>query len=118
MKLNDQVNLQTASDLTYFAIPDVTARIKYLETSKAQAAAEQHERLGSLGEVVVTDAVGPDQINAIVAKMTGISVTRLRSSEKEKILHMENHLHVTTAYAARPRPRHVQGYHARLRPDQ
>jgi ATP-dependent Clp protease ATP-binding subunit ClpB len=85
-------DLQTASDLTYYAIPDTTAAIKRLEAAKAQAAAEQHERLGSMGEVAVTDAVGPDQINAIVAKQTGIPVTRLRSSEKEKILHMESHL--------------------------
>jgi ATP-dependent Clp protease ATP-binding subunit ClpB len=85
-------DLQTASDLAYYAIPDVTAKIKYLETARAQAAAEQHERLGSMGEVAVTDAVGPDQINSIVARSTGIPVTRLRSSEKEKILHMESHL--------------------------
>lgn len=85
-------DLQTASDLAYFAIPDVAAKIKYLETAKAQAAAEQHERLGSMGEVAVADAVGPDQINSIVARSTGIPITKLRSSEKEKILHMESHL--------------------------
>lgn len=85
-------DLQTASDLTYYAIPDVTAKIKYMETAKAQAAAEQAERMGSMGEVAVTDAVGPDQINTIVARSTGIPVNRLRSSEKEKILHMESHL--------------------------
>ncbi|RJE17321.1 Heat shock protein, partial [Aspergillus sclerotialis] len=45
-----------------------------------------------MGEVSPTDAVGPEQINAIVAKMTGIPITRLRASEKEKILHMEQHL--------------------------
>lgn len=85
-------DLQTASDLTYYAIPDTTAKIKALEAARAQADAEQHMRLGSLGEASPTDAVGPEQINAIVAKMTGIPVTRLRASEKEKILHMEQHL--------------------------
>ncbi|KAK5023077.1 Heat shock protein hsp98 [Exophiala sideris] len=85
-------DVQTASDLEYYAIPDVTAKIKQLEASRAQADAEQHARLGSMGEVSPTDAVGPEQINAIVAKMTGIPVTRLRASEKEKILHMEQHL--------------------------
>lgn len=85
-------DLQTASDLTYYAIPDVTAKIRGLETARAHADAEQHARLGSMGEVSATDAVGPEQINAIVAKQTGIPVTKLRSSEKEKILHMEQHL--------------------------
>ncbi|OAP64409.1 hsp98-like protein [Fonsecaea erecta] len=85
-------DLQTASDLTYYAIPDVAAKIKNLENARAQADAEQHARLGAMGEVSPTDAVGPEQINAIVAKMTGIPITRLRASEKEKILHMEQHL--------------------------
>merc|ERR1711939_1225270 len=85
-------DLQTASDLTYYAIPDVTAKIKQLENARAQADAEQHARLGAMGEVSPTDAVGPEQINAIVSKMTGIPITRLRASEKEKILHMEQHL--------------------------
>ena len=85
-------DLQTASDLTYFAIPDVTAKIKGLEAARAHADAEQHARLGSLGEASPTDAVGPEQINTIVAKQTGIPITRLRASEKEKILHMEQHL--------------------------
>ncbi|RMJ20699.1 Heat shock protein, partial [Aspergillus sp. HF37] len=85
-------DLQTASDLTYYAIPDVAAKIKALENARAQADAEQHARLGAMGEVSPTDAVGPEQINAIVAKMTGIPITRLRASEKEKILHMEQHL--------------------------
>lgn len=85
-------DIQTASDLTYYAIPDVTAKIKSLEMERAQADAENHARLGSVGEVSVTDAVGPEQITAIVAKQTGIPITRLRASEKEKILHMEQHL--------------------------
>ncbi|RMZ78415.1 hypothetical protein DV738_g3929, partial [Chaetothyriales sp. CBS 135597] len=85
-------DIQTASDLTYYAIPDVVEKIKNLETLKAQAAAEQHEALGALGEVTVADAVGPDQINAIVARQTGIPITKLRSTEKEKLLNMESHL--------------------------
>ena len=85
-------DLQTASDLTYYAIPDVTHRIRELENDRAQADAEQHARLGSMGEVSPTDAVGPEQINAIVSKQTGIPITRLRASEREKILKMEQQL--------------------------
>ncbi len=85
-------DLQTASDLTYYAIPDVAHKIKELENDRAQADAEQHARLGSMGDISPTDAVGPEQINAIVAKSTGIPVTRLRASEKQKILQMEQQL--------------------------
>jgi len=41
---------------------------------------------------MVTDTVDADQINEIVARWTGIPVTRLRTSEKEKLIHMEKAL--------------------------
>lgn len=85
-------DLQTASDLTYFAIPDVTAKIKQLENARAQEEAEARARIGAMGEATPTDAVGPEQIQAIVARQTGIPIQRLRASEKEKILHMEQYL--------------------------
>ena len=84
-------DIQTASDLQYYAIPDVLSRIKELEKEKAQAEVEQAERTGD-DTVASTDSVGPEQINSIVAKQTGIPITRLRASEKEKILHMERNL--------------------------
>lgn len=80
-------DLQTASDLKYYAIPDVEARIETLEHEKARA--EQDERRSSVTEPLITDAVGPDQINEIVGRWTGIPVTRLKTTEKEKLLQME-----------------------------
>ncbi|EXJ90043.1 hsp98-like protein [Capronia epimyces CBS 606.96] len=85
-------DLQTASDLTYYAIPDVTAKIKQLENARAQEEAESRARVGDMGDATPTDAVGPEQIQSIVAKQTGIPIQRLRASEKEKILHMEQYL--------------------------
>lgn len=87
-------DLQTASDLLYYAMPDTKARIEQLEADRARADAELYERRGSEGvqEAMLTDAVGPDQINEIVARWTGIPVTRLRTSEKDKLLQMEKHL--------------------------
>ncbi|KAL2038635.1 hypothetical protein N7G274_008683 [Stereocaulon virgatum] len=84
-------DLQTASDLLYYAMPDTKARIEQLEADRAKADAEIYSRSGAEGgaEAMLTDAVGPDQINEIVARWTGIPVTRLRTSEKDKLLHME-----------------------------
>ncbi|KAF2199384.1 heat shock protein [Delitschia confertaspora ATCC 74209] len=82
-------DLATASDLKYYAIPDVEARITQLEKEKARADAEMYNAQGGHGAPLITDAVGPDQINEIVARWTGIPVTRLRTTEKEKLLHME-----------------------------
>lgn len=83
---------QTASDLIYYAIPDVEKRIEKLEHDRTVAHQEEMARAGENGDTLVTDTVGPDQINEIVARWTGIPVTRLRTTEKDKLLNMEKHL--------------------------
>jgi len=85
-------DFSTASDLQYYAIPDLEQRIAKLETEKLKAEADLYNRHGSVGESMITDAVGPDQINEIVSRWTGIPITRLKTTEKEKLLQMEKHL--------------------------
>ena len=86
-------DIETASDLKYYAIPNVKARIDQLEAERVRADAEQSARRGSdAGNALLTDDVGPDQINEIVARWTGIPVTRLKTSEKDKLLQMEKYL--------------------------
>ena len=86
-------DLQKASDYQYFAIPDVKARIEQLETERARADAELYARSGNdSGAALIADSVGPDQINEIVARWTGIPVTRLKTTEKDKLLQMERYL--------------------------
>ncbi|KAL8842231.1 MAG: hypothetical protein Q9170_000637 [Blastenia crenularia] len=87
-------DLQTASDLMYYAIPDVQNRIAELEADRARSDAELMARTGAdaADAMTATDAVGPDQINDIVARWTGIPITRLKTSEKDKLLHMEKQL--------------------------
>lgn len=79
-----------AADLLYYAIPEQEAYIKDLEKQKklADAALSENNHPDS-GGALITDVVGPDQINEIVARATGIPVTRLKASEKDKILNME-----------------------------
>ncbi|KAK4135452.1 heat shock protein HSP98 [Trichocladium antarcticum] len=81
-----------AADLQYYAIPEQEQAIKRLEKEKAAADSALNENGGDAGGSMVTDVVGPDQINEIVARWTGIPVTRLRTSEREKLLHMEQAL--------------------------
>ncbi|MCJ1227780.1 Heat shock protein hsp98 [Toensbergia leucococca] len=86
-------DIQTASDLLYYAIPDVKARIEQLESDRARIDADLSTSRGpDAGEAMLTDSVGPDQINEIVAKWTGIPITRLRTTEKDKLLQMEKYL--------------------------
>ncbi|QIW96200.1 hypothetical protein AMS68_001718 [Peltaster fructicola] len=80
-------DLSTASDLKYYAIPDVEARIAQLEKEKIRS--EQENKHIADGETLMADAVGPEQIQEIVGRWTGIPVTRLKTTEKEKLLQME-----------------------------
>ena len=73
-------DLATASDLRYYALPDLQSRLAQLEAKKAEEDAK--EGSGS-------DTVTPEAIADIVARWTNIPVTRLMSSEKEKLLRME-----------------------------
>ena len=75
-------DLATASDLRFYALPDLQARLEKLEAKKA---AEDAASGGS-------DNVTSDQIAEIVAKWTNIPVTRLVSTEKEKLLKLEKTL--------------------------
>ncbi|KAL2262637.1 hypothetical protein VTK26DRAFT_617 [Humicola hyalothermophila] len=81
-----------AADLQFYAIPEQEQLIKRLEKEKAAADAALNDEGQDNGGSMVTDLVGPDQINEIVARWTGIPVTRLKTSEKEKLLHMEHAL--------------------------
>ncbi|KAI2630914.1 heat shock protein [Hypoxylon sp. NC1633] len=80
----------TAADLQYYAIPEQENAIKELERQKAAADAALSQN--DMGGSMVTDVVGPDQINEIVSRWTGIPVTRLKTSEKDKLIHMERAL--------------------------
>ncbi|KAB8213672.1 P-loop containing nucleoside triphosphate hydrolase protein [Aspergillus novoparasiticus] len=82
----------TAADLEYYAIPETKTLIERLEVDRAKADEERRTRSGDAGETLLADAVGPDQINEIVARWTGIPVTRLKTTEKDKLLNMEKHL--------------------------
>jgi ATP-dependent Clp protease ATP-binding subunit ClpB len=83
---------QTAADIEYYAIPETKALIERLEADRAKADAERRANQTDGGEALLADAVGPEQINEIVARWTGIPVTRLKTTEKDKLLNMEKHL--------------------------
>jgi ATP-dependent Clp protease ATP-binding subunit ClpB len=73
-------DLQVASDLRYGAIPDLKSRLERLEQKKAEEDAENGSG---------TDIVTPESIAEIVSRWTNIPVTRLVTTEKEKLLRLE-----------------------------
>jgi ATP-dependent Clp protease ATP-binding subunit ClpA len=70
-------DITTASDLRYYAIPDLQKRLEALERKKETE------------EPSVNDSVTPEAIAEIVSRWTSIPVTRLMSTEREKLLRME-----------------------------
>ncbi|KIK92316.1 hypothetical protein PAXRUDRAFT_830053 [Paxillus rubicundulus Ve08.2h10] len=74
-------DLQVASDIRYYALPESQSKLERLQTK----AAEQ-EANGTTSPDIVT----PEHIGEIVARWTSIPVTRLMSTEKEKLLRMEH----------------------------
>ena len=74
-------DLTTASDLRYYALPELQQRLESLLAKQAD-----EEKSGVEG---AADTVTPEQIAEIVARWTSIPVTRLMSTEKEKLLRME-----------------------------
>ena len=64
---------------------------KQLENDIAAQQEQLRNRQGA--EAMVKEEVTPDDIADVVARWTGIPVTRMLQSEREKLLHLEDELH-------------------------
>ena len=73
------------------------AKIKYGDIPELQSTlAEQEARLReihSTGQALLTEEVTEEDVAQVVAKWTGIPVSRLMEGEVEKLIHMEERLH-------------------------
>ncbi len=77
-------DLATASDLKFYALPDLETKLQQL-----QAAERKREEEGKDAD---HNAVTADAIAAIVSRWTGIPVSRMLESEKNKLLRLERTL--------------------------
>ena len=72
------------------------ARLKYSDMPALQkqlAEAEQRAEKRAGGDTLVHDTVTEEEIANIVAKWTGIPVSKLMEGEREKLLHLEDVIH-------------------------
>ena len=67
------------------------AEIRYGELPELER--ELEERAAPEGEPMVKEEVDEDDVAAVVARWTGIPVSRLLEGETEKLIHMEERLH-------------------------
>ncbi len=83
---NRETDLQRAAELQYGLIPD-------LESKVADAEARLAELHAGDGGTMLADEVTEEDVAEVVAKWTGIPVSRLMEGEVEKLIHMEERLH-------------------------
>ncbi len=70
------------------------AEIRYGKLAKVQKEIEElSERQAAVTDPIITEAVTPSDIAEVVAKWTGIPVSKMLESEKDKLLRMEELLH-------------------------
>jgi len=74
---------------------ELAARLRYSDIMQLEQELAQKEKdLADMkGEAMLRQEVTPEDIAEVVARWTGIPVTRLLQSEVEKLVHMEERLH-------------------------
>jgi ATP-dependent Clp protease ATP-binding subunit ClpB len=74
-----------AAEVRYGRIPEVQQRLEELN--------KQLQEMQGEGKMLVKEEVDAEDIAEIVSKWTGIPVTRMLQSEREKLIHLEEELH-------------------------
>ena len=74
---------------------ETAARLKYSDLPALEKRLEEAEKLSesSRQNTMVRDTVTAEEISGIVARWTGIPVSKLMEGEREKLLHMDEYLH-------------------------
>ena len=80
-----EADLGRAAELQYGTIPELEKRL-------AEAETVEHDATGHAPKFL-KDVVDAEDVAEVVAKWTGIPVTRLMEGEIEKLVHMEERLH-------------------------
>lgn len=88
----DRVNLQI-EEAKRHSDYGKAAQLQYGELPALTKKLEEAEKKSANGTALLRDEVTADEIAKIVAKWTGIPVTKLMESEKEKLLHLSDELH-------------------------
>ncbi len=83
-RLEREGNFSEVAEITYGKIPAAQEEYEQFQKQLATLQAE--------GKRIVKEEVGAEDIAEIVAKWTGIPVTKMLQSEREKLLHLEEEL--------------------------
>jgi ATP-dependent Clp protease ATP-binding subunit ClpB len=83
-----EADLGRAAELQYGTIPELTKQLEAAAEAEAKAESD-----GATGPKFLKDVVDAEDVAEVVAKWTGIPVSRLMEGEIEKLVHMEERLH-------------------------
>jgi ATP-dependent Clp protease ATP-binding subunit ClpB len=84
-----EADLQRAAELRYGEIPELERKLTEHETAERERA-QDHD---PAHPVFLKEEVDADDVAEVVARWTGIPVSRLLEGETEKLVHMEERLH-------------------------
>ena len=75
-------NLEKAAELSYGTLPELKKRLE-----------QEEDRIGSEELTLVHERVSEEEIAKIISRWTGIPVSKLTESERNKTLHLDEELH-------------------------
>ncbi|MDD6434992.1 MAG: ATP-dependent chaperone ClpB [Clostridiales bacterium] len=81
-KAQTEYNLEQAAELQYGKLPQLKAQLEQAE-----------EAIKNKGETLVHESVTEEEISRIVSRWTGIPVSKLNETERNKTLHLDEELH-------------------------
>ncbi|WP_415061820.1 ATP-dependent chaperone ClpB [Bdellovibrio sp.] len=84
-KAEREGDLGKAAELKYGKLPETEKKMKSLEERSKEKASSSENRM-------LKEEVGPEDVAEVVAKWTGIPVSKMLESETQKLLHMEEAL--------------------------
>jgi ATP-dependent Clp protease ATP-binding subunit ClpB len=84
-RLEREGKFSEVAEIRYGRIPDEEKRLAFFNKKLKEMQAD--------GKLLVKEQVDAEDIAEIVARWTGIPVTRMLQSEREKLLHLEEELH-------------------------
>ncbi|MFI3257345.1 MAG: AAA family ATPase, partial [Spirochaetales bacterium] len=85
-------DLNKAAEIKYGRIPEIEHKLE--ESLKADEAQKKEREQGkNIGEKLLREEVGEEDIAAIISVWTGIPVSKMLASERQKYLELENVLH-------------------------
>merc|ERR1711959_794440 len=86
---------EKAADLKYGAIPDLKAHLAKMEREEAERRANRNKNASGEGdddESILDEVVTPEDIAGVISRWTGIPVSKLSQTDRERLLKLDQRL--------------------------